>query len=332
VLSRIKSALRQEGFWHGERRMGPVFRPGELAGYPIDLRAKACQFIGPTNEVGVPLADYGGEVGFRLHPVTVCQVALGWHDRWLVERDGNQLERFFSLADWLMRHQGTSGAWPVSVTYRCYGRLEAPWPSALIQGQALSVLARVCLLRSEWAPRARRAMEASFALFQLDVPRGGVRCEDNYGAAYEEYPSKRPSLVLNGNISALWGLYDLALVEGDGPARRVFDDGVAALIRRLPRYDLGFWSRYCLYPHPIPNVASPYYHRAHLAQLEAMERLAPHPLWGETRARWARYQDRASYRTAALGMKGLFRLAHNYEMTGRPFAFSRAHEFELPPA
>jgi hypothetical protein len=322
--------LRQDDYWHGERRIGPAFRPGELAGYPVDLRAKACDPSGPTNEVGVPLCDYGGDVGFRLHPVTVCQVALGWHDRWLMERQERHLERFFALADWLMIHQSERGAWPVVVTYRCYGRLEAPWVSALIQGQALSVLARAAVLRPAWARRARRAMEASFALFELDVARGGVRGEDDCGPAYEEYPSRWPSLVLNGNISALWGLYDLALVEGDGPARRAFDTAVQALWRRLPRYDLGFWSRYCLYPYPIPNVASPYYHRAHLVQLEAMERIAPHPLWAVTRARWAGYQERAACRTAALGAKGLFRLVHNYEMTGRPFSFSRAHEFEAP--
>jgi hypothetical protein len=319
--------LRQDGYWHGERRIGPAFRPGQLAGYPIDLRAKTWSVAGPTNEVGVPLCDYGGEVGFRLHPATVCQVALGWHDRWLLEREEGQLARFLALADWLITHQSPNGGWPIDVTYRCYGRLEAPWISALIQGQALSVLARAAVLKPEWSARARRAMEASFALFQRDVACGGLRCEDEHGPAYEEYPSRRPSLVLNGNISALFGVHDMALFDDRSEARRVFDAGVEALLRRLPRYDVGFWSRYCLYPHPIPNVASPYYHRAHLVQLEAMERIAPHPLWSQTRARWMEYQERSYCWTAALGAKGLFRLVHNYQMAGRP-TFSRVHEFE----
>jgi hypothetical protein len=320
--------LRQDGFWHGERRIGPAFQPAQLAGYAIDLRAKTWSVAGPKSEVGVPLCDYGGEVGFRLHPATVCQVALGWHDRWLLEREERHLLRFLALADWLITHQSPGGGWPIDVTYRCYGRLQAPWISALIQGQALSVLARAALLKPEWSARARRAMDASFALLQLDVASGGVRCEDDCGPAYEEYPSRRPSLVLNGNISALLGLYDLALADGGGPARRAFDAAVAALLRRLPRYDLGFWSRYCLYPHPVPNVASPYYHRAHVVQLEAMEQIVPHPLWNLTRARWSAYQERASCWTAALGTKGLFRLIHNYQMTGRPFTWSRVHEFE----
>src|SRR5262249_54103666 len=129
VISRIRRMLRQEDYWHGERRICPAFRPGELAGYPVDLRAKAGDYAGPTNEVGVPVADYGGRVGFRLQPVTVCQVALGWHDRWLIEREPEHLERFFAMADWLMTHQQpwqSGGAWPITVTYHCYGRLEAP--------------------------------------------------------------------------------------------------------------------------------------------------------------------------------------------------------------
>jgi heparosan-N-sulfate-glucuronate 5-epimerase len=313
LTSWLRRTLKQEDYWHGERRIGPEFRPGELGGYPVDLSAKAREFIGRTNEVGVPLTDYGGAIGLRLQPVTVCQVALGWHDRWLAERNPQHLERFLAIADWLMKQQvpwKNGGAWPIPITYHCYEGLKAPWVSALVQGQALSVLARVVRLRPAWARRARRAMEASFALFELDSAKGGVRCEDELGPAYEEYPSQPSSFVLNGLISALFGVYDYALVQGNGPARRAFDRAVTALVHRLAKYDLGFWSRYCLYPYPVPNVASPYYHRAHLAQLEAMAQLAPHPVWLATRARWRKYQNRASFRFTALAGKALFRLVH----------------------
>jgi hypothetical protein len=156
---------------------------------------------------------------------------------------------------------------------------------------------------------ARRALEGSFELFQVDVPRGGVRVEDDFGVAFEEYPSATPSLVLNGTISALWGLHDMALVEGDGPALSAFEQGTSALLRRLHRYDTGFWSRYDLFAHPVPNVASPYYHREHLAQLAAMTQLMPNPLWETTRRRWQQYQRCAINRGAALVAKAAWRMA-----------------------
>lgn len=307
--TRLTAPLRQDDYWHGTRTVSRHFVPGTLAGYPNDLSAKTQPFIGPTSALGVPLVDYGPALGHRLHPVTVCQVALGWHERWLAEGDLAHRGRFLALADWLIENQqpwAGGGAWPVSVGFRLY-RLKAPWVSALVQGQALSVLARAATLRPDDGGAARRAMAGAFALFEIDVRQGGVRTEDEHGVAFEEYPSPTPSIVLNGLISALWGLADLALIEGDGPAQREYEAGVSALLRRLPRYDTGFWSRYCLFAHPLPNVASPYYHREHLAQLAAMARLWPDPRWAAMRTRWQRYQSSRPHRLAALAAKVAFR-------------------------
>jgi heparosan-N-sulfate-glucuronate 5-epimerase len=320
TVDKIKRTLHQDDFWHGETRTSEHFRPGELAGYPDDLRPKTQPFSGPTNELGVPLADYGPKIGTRLHPVTVCQVALGWHERWLHDKDRAHLDRFLALADWLIDNQkpwASGGAWPVDVTLRSYGRIDAPWVSSLVQGQALSVLARAAQLSRARTTRARAAMEAAFVLFERDVARGGVRCEDDSGVGYEEYASARPSIVLNGLIRSLFGVYDFALVQGDGPARRVFDGAVAALLRRLPRYDLGFWSRYCLYPYPVPEIASPYYHRAHVALLDSMNRLIPDERWVKMRARFIGYQQRTVSVGMALALKSVSRL-------------QRIREYELP--
>jgi hypothetical protein len=176
-------------------------------------------------------------------------------------------------------------------------------------------------------------MEAAFALFELDSAHGGVRCEDEFGVAFEEYPTNPPSIVLNGLISALWGLGDLAIVQARGrsddtPAHRLFRSATTALLARLHRYDLGFWSRYCLFPHAVPNVASPYYHRAHLAQLSAMARIAPDPRWDEMHARWSSYQRSPACRAVALAGKAAFRIVHSWELTGRPHLFDRSGEFE----
>jgi heparosan-N-sulfate-glucuronate 5-epimerase len=310
TFQRLRKTVRQDDFWHGTRQVSPHFVPGHVVGYPNDLSAKTQPFVGPVSDLDVPLKDYGPGVGHHLHPVTVCQVALGWHERYLAERNPEWRERFLALADWLMANQRSwagGGAWPIPVSIRLYG-LEAPWVSALVQGQAISVLARAARLRPADGGAAQRAMDAAFVLFEVDVSRGGVRVEDDFGVAFEEYPTPTPSIVLNGLISSLWGVADLAAIQGDGPAHHAFQSGVGALLRRLPRYDSGFWSRYDLFAHPLPNVASPYYHREHLAQLAAMDRLAPDPRWDAMRVRWQRYQDSQVNRLAALAAKAAFRL------------------------
>jgi heparosan-N-sulfate-glucuronate 5-epimerase len=310
ILMSVRRALRQDDYWHGERVISSNYVPGQLAGYPNDLSAKTLPYPGPVNEVGVPLFDYGRGIGPRLHPVTLCQVALGWHERWLHESAPAHRVRFLRLADWLVEHQqprrGGGGGWPVDVDKRLY-RLRAPWPSALVQGQALSVLARAANIEPARSGY-REALEAGLVLFEVDASRGGVRTEDADGVGYEEYPSPSPSLVLNGLISALWGLADAALLLPAGRAARLFQDGAEALLRRLPRYDTGFWSRYCLFDHLVPNVASPYYHREHIAQLRAMARLMPDQRWEQTAQRWHMYQSRRLNRGAALSAKAVFRL------------------------
>jgi hypothetical protein len=84
---------------------------------------------------------------------------------------------------------------------------------------------------------------------------------------------------------------------------------VTALVELLPRYDIaGGWSRYDLYPHPLKHVASPFYHRLHVAQLEAMDILVDgHPFAGWTR-RWSATGMWSPRVGAAVARKVAFRM------------------------
>jgi hypothetical protein len=124
-----------------------------------------------------------------------------------------------------------------------------------------------------------------------------------------EYPTDPPSFVLNGAIFALWGLRDVALALGDERAGEEFEAGVDALAASIDRWDTGSWSRYDLYPHRVANVASRAYHELHLAQLEAMQELAPRPQLAAAAERFARYAASPVRQAEALARKALFRVA-----------------------
>src|SRR4029077_6279457 len=124
-----------------------------------------------------------------------------------------------------------------------------------------------------YADAARRALEP----LGVDSSEGGVRALLDGRPWPEEYPTSPPSYVLNGAMFAIWGVRDVGLGLDDRAARETFDELVNTLAESLHRWDLGYWSRYDLSPHPTINVASSFYHNLHINQLRAMNLLAPRP-------------------------------------------------------
>jgi heparosan-N-sulfate-glucuronate 5-epimerase len=277
-------------FWHGKKSPGAHWQPDRVAGYYTCLIHKTRPYGGPLSALGVPLVRHSGQA--YLHPVTVCQVALGWYERWLEEESESDLERFFGLADWLLENEVTraevGGVWPVPYGVGLYG-LAPGWISALVQGQALSVLARAWYLtrRDAYLATARRGLGP----FYKTVSNGGVRAELSGGrVVFEEYPTAAPSVVLNGFISTLWGLRDVSHIGECAEAGVLYEQGLSSLVGSLHEYDTGFWSRYSQYESPrFSNLASPYYHQEHIVQLYVMHALTGEPIFLETARRWERY-------------------------------------------
>jgi hypothetical protein len=88
---------------------------------------------------------------------------------------------------------------------------------------------------------------------------------------------------------------------------------MASLVAHLPSYETGRgWSTYDRYPHPIANIASPFYHRLHVTMLRSMSRIAPQPTQAatldETAARWEQALARPLTRATAVARKVGFRL------------------------
>jgi len=191
--------------------------------------------------------------------------------------------------------------WPYPMSLRKY-RLDPPWYSALAQGQAASVFVRAQLQSGD--ERFARAARSSIAPL-LPGSTSGLLAVTADGVVPEEAPSQPPSLILNGWIYALWGLWDVAVGLGDRDCQAVFEDSTRCLQRSLERYDVGWWSRYSLFPHPLPDLAKPFYHRLHVDQLEVLYRLVGYPEFLDTSRRWAGY-DTIPRRLAALGQKALF--------------------------
>ena len=279
--------------------------PGEhvdaegLGGYHIDLSVKADETGWPPPWLG-PAAPY----------VAQAQWGLGSYERYLETREERWLEWALAAARHLARSQERTGHVqgglvhhePFPHTFH----VSPPWLSAMAQGEAASLLVR---LHRETGDETL-AEAACRALVPLDVAvaAGGVRAELDGGPFFEEYPTTPSSYVLNGGIFALWGCHDVAASLGDSLAMRLWREGVEVLAAEIGRWDTGFWSRYDLYPHPVPNIASSSYHVLHLSQLRAMRRLEPRPEFDRAITRFETYLASRKDRAESFARKVLFRL------------------------
>jgi heparosan-N-sulfate-glucuronate 5-epimerase len=292
--------------------IGRQFGPDGVRGYYIDLRVKAEAPVWPHASLG-RLED---RLWVRVH-----QWGLGAYERYLAGEGEQWLRNAMEVGRYALSQQvrggPRDGLWLNRLPYTKTFQLPAGWPSAMAQGEGASLLARLHLETGEdrWADAARRAVVA----MRLPSNEGGVQARLAGGAWPEEYPTEPPSYVLNGGIFALWGMYDVATALGDEDARRDFQEGADTLGANLHRWDTGYWSRYDLFPHPVMNVASSFYHALHTSQLEAMQVIAPRPEFEQAAERFARYARRRPNAARAFARKVLFRLAvPRNELIGRP--------------
>eukprot|EP00117_Sycon_ciliatum_P004398 scpid47716/ scgid0470/ D-glucuronyl C5-epimerase; Heparin/heparan sulfate:glucuronic acid C5-epimerase len=155
-------------------------------------------------------------------------------------------------------------------------------PFSLSAYPCVYLVACHCPAAQEFLDAAAKAIEP----FKHLSKDGGVRAVfmDQY-VWYEEYPTSPALFVLNGFISSMLGLYDLAEVMKDArgeqaavAARRLFDAGFKSLHALLPLYDTGSGSIYDLrhfMTRQAPNVVRAEYHVTHLNQLATLSSIFP---------------------------------------------------------
>ena len=212
---------------------------------------------GLFDDSGIPMVDYGGEIGYMYDPATISQHALANFELYLETCDNEYREKFLDQADWLLENLVLCEARDFYVLEYDfdYGQfdMEAPWISAVAQSQGISTLLRAYEVTGE--EKYLEAAEAAPGAFEKTINEGGVSYIDRDGFSwYEEYPASKPPHVLNGFIYALFGLYDLYKSTGSEKALGLFNDGVETLEANLHEYDTGSWSAYYLPGENDPGI------------------------------------------------------------------------------
>ena len=230
------------------------------------------------------------------HPVMQAQDGINSLESFRLTKNQGYLDQALADAHRLVDHRVESrGAWffPYPFDFALHGDMadviRAPWYSAMAQGQALSLFARLRAQTNDtqWDLPVAQTL-ASLSLGPTDDPAVPFVSwvDQNNRLWLEEYaqlPVSRGDRTINGHIFAMFGLWDAVELTADPEAERLFR-GAAATIRTYVYNGVRrtFWiSSYCL----RHGVLSTSYHRTVIGEL-----LLLHAITGNVD--WARYADR----------------------------------------
>lgn len=310
----VTKKISHLSFWHGEPEVNEKLRSKCLGEYYMRFTGKADYSVVSDSE-GIPLLNYHGAVGIQYNPIAIAQYGLGNFNLYKRTEDPERRTRFLLASNWLVDNieQNEHGlfVWNHHFDWDYRALLKAPWYSALAQGQGLSLLVRANLESGE--SKYMQAAEKAFEPFLHDLEDGGVTYTDEDGYLwFEEYIIYHlpPTHVLNGFIWAIWGIWDFWLATKDSLVEDLFNSSIYTLENNLYRFDIGYWSLYDLSDTALYMIASPFYHKLHLIQLEVLYKLTGNSVFDSYREEWKNYASNPINRIRAMGYKALFKLLY----------------------
>ncbi len=238
-----------------------------------------------TNVDDNGIAEYQHyETGEKLyHPIYVAQHAMALIRDY--QQTGNQvsLDLAAKNAQFLVDTRvERDGAWffQYEFDWTYVDRtLISPWWSGMAQGESLTLFSLLSQLQPD-NPQWREAAEKVFKSFAV---RGSgnehpwVTVVIDGELWFEEYAGSQPPLqVLNGQVFAIFGLWEYWLISGDPLAARYIDGGASTVLTIMPRIrNAGGVSRYCAQLDYCESDAwlNGTYHPIHIQQLRALNRI-----------------------------------------------------------
>jgi hypothetical protein len=269
---------------------------------------KLNKLIVQFDDNGIPLnTSYIDVEKTKIHyyPISIGQFGLALFSSYVRNNDKSKKNQFINIAEWFMQNviqdEKIGAYWLTDVPKPEY-KVNKPWKSAFVQSRALSILLRAWQLTGD---------EKYFAIcsqalrpYTIDILDDGVSAHQKDGHPfYEEYVASEPTMVLDGHLFSLFGVYDYlrAVPKSDQSyslAQKIFSDGVDSLDYWLPKFDLGYWVRfnYCQMDHyPKIDPCTINYLKLVIAQLNIINQLSPGHKLKEYINKFHSYDNKSNY-------------------------------------
>lgn len=274
---------------HVDQGMGLTYSVDEIKGYYNNLTEKVTKRENLGNKVPMSSVDTGETIYF---PIEIFQYGLGAYDLYLLNNDKEMLVKVKASADWAVDNQQKDGSW-VTFTYE---NPDHPY-SSMAQGEGISLLLRAYLGLND--KKYLSAVKKGIEFMLLPLEQGGTtKYEGNDVYLYE---CTEDPLILNGWIFSLWGIIDYCKYFDDCDIQDVLNKTLSTLERRLPDFDIGYWSMY----EDGMRICSPFYHKLHIAQLNVMYDLTGKQIYKDYADRFLSYQNNGINRKRAFIKKAM---------------------------
>ena len=244
------------------------------------------------DEDGVRLVEVRGEIVYN--PVSIAQYGLIQYSNYIENNNEEYLNDALVQAEYLLKIQDKeNGKFYYDFNFKVGGTnctLEAPWSSAMAQGQIISLFCRIYNQTSD--EKYLDAAKLALKPLTIKVEDGGL-VADFFGRPYlEEYPTEPANYTLNGYMFTIIGVYDLYHVSSDETAKQIYDTAIETLEYCLPFYDYEGISLYHLgyiKDTSLEKFYIPRYHTIHIAQLETLNQIEQNEIFEYYINKWTNY-------------------------------------------
>lgn len=282
-----------KSIFHVNQGKGKIYSIKTIKGYYNDLTEKVTKDSN-FNSIEIPKIkiETGEDIFFS---IAIFQYGLGAYDLFLLENKSLFLEKFRICLEWAYNNQEKNGAWE---TFK-FKDDKFPY-SAMAQGEGISLLLRGYLEFNDekYLIAAKKAVEYLIT----PIENCGTTKYINDQVFFQEYVNK--PTVLNGWIFSLFGVYDYLKIIEDDKIKNIYKKSIDTLVACINNFDNGYWTKYDL----DNMIASPFYHKLHISQMEVMYEITEQSIFKEYAEKWTYYQNNWINRKRAFIIKAYQKL------------------------
>jgi hypothetical protein len=229
---------------------------GENLGYYIDELPDDISKNSPHRiEGGVILTKIPYTQEYKPHATSIASHVIRNLENEILDEAGLSESLWKPSADWLLDNMDKNGRIWHDFKLPFYD-FTSPWVGGLAQGLTISALVRAYDVGGDYGKKEYlEGAKKAFNGLKYCLKDGWV----------EEYPGV--PTILNGNIYALFGLYDLR--SHFSAVEPVIETSLKTLISNIQKFDIGYWSSY-----DLKTPATKFYHKIHIKQLNALSDLS----------------------------------------------------------